>query len=702
MALLNFSRIYSSFYKCTFVAFVFTVLPVNAASNSYSFAEFNIAFILGLTLPLVIMACALKKTLSVKWLYPAIACLFILVQLYAFDHSTQWQHQLVLGCAASYITSIYYWLVPFDKSQQVRGSRDKFIHSIASFAFCALLLSLWLFRQVDVYILWLMFVALVVGCALTLLVLKKQRVKYELYAGLVLWSALSLYAVCIYLWLNTKMEINWLIGITIVSFVIVILMASRQVVFQMHSQLVSYRQKAMDDNFQTKKAMTPLDQVTNLPTHQQGLNQLSMAIKTSPKARFITVVFKPINFHEVNKVLGHQNSDILLLQLAYNLQKCAAEDSMLLNFNFGEPRLKVSRLQGLDFMVALDSSLSKHPVKSLVELLCRKLTDSVPKAMSFKSFSLNFELAFGVAISGVHGSSADQLVAHASDALLDAERGHLRLCYYDYKAAIYSEQQLSKMEQLKQDVLSEHMTWLAHPQVSLVTKRLLGFQLVVSWPKLVGTELSELQNEVFKLAEYSGEIHRLTQQYIKQAVSILASSHRDNFHVEVSLNLSVQVLFEPELVNFMLLELERANVLPKYLVIEIDEALFFSNLRSTQIAIDQLQANGFSVAINQFTGGYEALRYLRKVAVNRVQIDARELGNDKEQHADKAIIDALINVARKMDLPVIASGINNQTIADNYLSIGGDFAQGKKITGPIAAQEINAWLIAWAKKISAG
>jgi len=231
---------------------------------------------------------------------------------------------------------------------------------------------------------------------------------------------------------------------------------------------------------------------------------------------------------------------------------------------------------------------------------------------------------------------------------------------------------------------------------------LLGFQLVVSWPKLVGTELSELQNEVFKLAEYSGEIHRLTQQYIKQAVSILASSHRDNFHVEVSLNLSVQVLFEPELVNFMLLELERANVLPKYLVIEIDEALFFSNLRSTQIAIDQLQANGFSVAINQFTGGYEALRYLRKVAVNRVQIDARELGNDKEQHADKAIIDALINVARKMDLPVIASGINNQTIADNYLSIGGDFAQGKKITGPIAAQEINAWLIAWAKKISAG
>jgi len=243
---------------------------------------------------------------------------------------------------------------------------------------------------------------------------------------------------------------------------------------------------------------------------------------------------------------------------------------------------------------------------------------------------------------------------------------------------------------------------LAHPQVSLVTKRLLGFQLIVSWPKLIGTELNELQNEIFKLAEYSGEIHRLTQQYIKQAILILASSHQDNFQVEVSINLSAQVLFEPETVNFMLLQLDRANVLPKYLVIEINEELFFSHLRSTQIAIDQLQANGFSVAINQFSGGYEALRYLRKVAVNRIQIDVRELDNGKEQHADKAIIDALINVARKMNLPVIASGINNQTIADNYLSIGGDLAQGNKITAPIASPDINAWLIAWAKQTSCG
>lgn len=712
MALCKSSQILSFCSKFLFVALFFFVSSAHAA-ESYTFAEFNIAFILGLTLPVTFIALSLKKYRAINWGYPVTACLSILLQLVAFDHFTQWQQPIILICAASYTACIYYWLTSFSSSEKSvesqlsplsgqieQPSLTTFFNYVVGIAYVSLAISLWLFHQVNVYVLWLIFVAIVVVSGMFILLKDKGRQQYELLLDVVLWCSLAIYAVVIYLWLNTKVELDWLISVAILSFFIVILTTSRKIVFHMKAQKKSYGQQAAGNPLAINKSMTPLDPITNLPTHQQGLHQFSLAIQETPKVQFVAIVLKPINFHEVNKVLGHQNSDILLLQLAYNLQQCACEEPTLLNFNFGEPRLKIARLQGLDFLVVLDCSSSTYPAELLVETLCRKLTDAVPQAMSFKSFSLNFELAFGVAISGLHGNTAEQLIAHASDALLDAERAQQRLSYFDYKTAIYSEKQLAKMEQLKRDVLDEQLTWLAHPQVSLVNNQLLGFQLTVDWPNLSSLAPNTMQNDVFQLAEYSGEIHRLSQQYITQAASLLASTHKNNFHVEVSINLSAQVLFEPDLVHLMLAKLEQANVLPKYLVIEINEELFVSHLPATKVAIDQLQANGFSVAINQFSGGFETLRYLRKVAINRVQIDASQLENSQEQYADKAIIDALINVARKMELPVVASGINSQTIAESYLSIGGDFSQGKKVAAPINIPDVGAWLIAWTKQNS--
>jgi len=511
----------------------------------------------------------------------------------------------------------------------------------------------------------------------------------------------SIFSLFIYQWLTAELSNILLVVTSSANFIFLLVSCYFLAKIKKAEQLTQSQAKnQVGDEAQMVSSSLALDPVTNLPTYQQGLNKLISAMKVRLEDRYIAVVFKPINFHELNKVLGHQNSDILLLQLAYNIQQCASVNRALLNFNQGESPLNVARLQGLDFLVVLDVSSSKHSVEILVENLCRELSNSVPKAMSFKSFSLNFELAFGAAILGEHGNTAEQLIAHASDALLDATREQKYLCYFDQQAVIYTEKQLSKMEKLKQAVVQEELNWLVNPQLSLTNRKLIGFQVTVDWPELNKDNPTNLAREIYQLAEYSGEIHRLTKQYITQAITILGQSHQENFKTDVAINLSSQVLFEPELIPSLLTQLDKVNVLAKYLVIEIDEDLFFSKQRQVKLAIDQLKANGFSIAINQFSGSFEALRYLRKVAINKVQLDVSLLSRAEEEHTDKAIINALVNVARKMKLPVIATGINSQIIAANFQSIGGEIGQGKSIAAAIQAKDVSAWLAAWTKQNS--
>jgi len=83
-----------------------------------------------------------------------------------------------------------------------------------------------------------------------------------------------------------------------------------------------------------------------------------------------------------------------------------------------------------------------------------------------------------------------------------------------------------------------------------------------------------------------------------------------------------------------------------------------------------------------------------------VQLDVSLLSRAEEEHTDKAIINALVNVARKMKLPVIATGINSQIIAANFQSIGGEIGQGKSIAAAIQAKDVSAWLAAWTKQNS--
>lgn len=437
----------------------------------------------------------------------------------------------------------------------------------------------------------------------------------------------------------------------------------------------------------------PYDFATNLPIAQHALKQFDHALKATKSSQLVAIVFKPVNFQQVNTILGHHNSDILLLQLAFCLQKNTEKNSNLLNFGNSSKTVKLARLHGLDFLVVFDLSNTKHDTKIVIDDLCQQLAKAVPDAMSFKSFSLNFELAFGVAISGEHGNSVEEIVSHATDALLKGVVDGQAIQYFDNSSILYTEQQLRLMERLRQDILSEDLRWYLQPQVNIKNNTIIGFELKVHWYESEEKPLELL--DFIDLAEHSGEVYLLTKQMFKQAFKTLFSLHKLGVYQRVSVNISSKNLLEPELVDYIEQQMKNYNIAGKYLMIELNEQVMLSACQRAKNIIDQLKSLDITIAIDNFSGSYESLRYLRKMAIHQVKINCQELGDSEDNRADKAIINALITLTRSMKLPLVGTNINKHETANSYIAMGGSLVQGDIINRGIVLAEIEIWLKKW-------
>ena len=676
-------------------AFMLFPIPAYAQVNvdtlpTFSFAAFNTAFIVGLCVPLLLIVALFKPVLTVKWRYPAFLTLSLLTQLLALSSLIDWQTPVLLISAAVFALTSCLWLqqdLPNNKLKHV-------LHWVLMIVFSCFIVAVVMTNEVDAFQLWLVYllsVILIAGFA----VWKSSIEKHHLLRVVIICVSLLSYGVALFWWLNVQTSQLWLILFSVICYLLAIVNGCWGVVEAIKTKLSHLNMSLAAELNKEDYSSIQLDPITNLPTYQQSLLSFTRASQKNPTARFVAVVFKPLNFYQVNKVLGHQNSDILLLQLAYNLQKHVENNDVLLNVNNTETPIRISRLQGLDFLVVINAARSNHPVKIIVEDICQQLASAVPQAMSFKSFSLNFELAFGVAIADGAKQDIEQLIAHASDALLEGESSNKVLNYFDQQSAIYTEKQLAKMDKLHQDIINENITWLAKPQVSLANKQLTGFELAVEWQANDGVRLTQVEFD--EIAEFSGELYQLTKQMIGQAFTLLSEMHSKNIKQSIAINLSSKDLLEADLADYIEKQSAKTGVPLHYLVIELSEKVLLDSAFKARKMVDQLKALGIKLSIDNFSGSYESLRYLRKAAIHQVKIDCALLNNEQNAKSEKTIVSALVNLIRKMNIPVVATGINNREIEKSYLGIGGDLAQGNLIHQGIMMNEFSTWLEKWQK-----
>jgi EAL domain-containing protein (putative c-di-GMP-specific phosphodiesterase class I)/GGDEF domain-containing protein len=436
------------------------------------------------------------------------------------------------------------------------------------------------------------------------------------------------------------------------------------------------------------------DPTTNLPTAQQALRVVESAMKSDKGQRHAAVVFKPINFQHVNSFLGCHNSDLLLLQLAYCLQQNIVDNTSLLSFSLNAQPIRIARLQSLQFLVVYNLTDSRFDDKSMLDELCCQLANAVPEAMSFKSFSLNFELAFGIAISGENGDTFNEIVAHAGDALLKGIKVQQQVNYFDNSSILHNQKQLARMEALRQDIRDDKLLCYLKPQVNINNYNIVGFQLRMHWYEGRSTKPLELY-DFAEIAEHSGELYLLTKNMLRTAFSTLVTLHNVGVYQRISVTLSSESLFEVDLVDYIEKQLQEHNILGKYLMVELSEAVMLSASHRVKAIIDQLKSLDVSICIANFSGSYESLRYVRKMAIHQLKVDCQKLTNDSSNRVDKAITNALVTLTRSMKIPLVGTGIDKHEASQAFIAMGGELIQGNIIHPGVVPEEIELWLEKW-------
>ena len=668
-----------------FSLFLFSY-PVTAAG--FSFVEFNIAFVLGLSLPVLIITSLIKPLIKVQLRYPALSSLFLLGLLYTLAHLYKSNIAVLLSFASCFLTAIVLW--PPNTNDKT-ASTKKLFTTRASFVAAGIYLGMvWFLPQFDAFLGWLIF-------GVTLLLLSGMRLANLLHGDSIItvrvftrWILIIALVVSTFLWLNVKLADKWYIAILVLSYVITLLSGSWTLVQAILDKLSNkYRNQMM--SLEDVYTYTH-DHATNLPSHQYALNKLELEIKSTNR-KYAAVVFRPLNFQQVNQVLGHHNSDILLLQFVFTISQALTNKSELFNFEGQSQPVRVARLQSLHFLVALDLTDNPHPEETVLEALAKQISDAVPSAMSYKSFSLHLELAFGAAIIGQHGKDMNDVIACAEDALLVAEKQKELLHLFTHDTNAYSEQNLRLMEQLQGDIEEEKLSWFLEPQVNLGNKKITGFELSVAWQG-PGTAKISL-DETITLAEQSGKVHLLTKQLITQAFKLLFSLQKIGVYQPVAISLSSKDLLEPDLVDYIESKSQSYNIPTKYLLVELTEPVMLDACLESKTIIDQLKSIEVCISIDQFSGSYEALRYMRKMSINQVKIACQGLTTSKDTGADKAIINALVNLTKTMGIPLVGTGIDNKDIEQVFIKIGGEIGQGRLIKHKLNVEEATHWVKSW-------
>jgi EAL domain-containing protein (putative c-di-GMP-specific phosphodiesterase class I)/GGDEF domain-containing protein len=678
-----------SLTKALSLALGLCLFSASARAASFSFTEFNIAFVLGLMFPVILIIALVKPLKNIRLRYPIFISMSVLLMLYALAYTIKYQSELILSSAMIFSSVLYFWLRSTYSAPSAKV--NYLINFIVVATAMSFVFSLWFLPNVDGYLAWLAASAMVLLCAGGAVASSKKVKDPSSMRLAVQWLVHLVFVVILFAWLNTYISATWLVSAIVVSYLAALINGCWYLVQAVRIEL--------SDKGGSKRSpsLYPLDPATNLPSYQQALEQLALMVKENPKSKFAVVAFKPINFQAVNTVLGHHNSDILLLQLAYCLQQKVAKNSTLINFSNEASPSKISRLQGLHFLVVIDLSGDNHPDNSKVEQLCRELSAAIPSAMSFKSFSLNFELAFGAAYIGEYSHNIDEIVSFAEDALLVSEQTQQVLSYYDHNNALYTEQQLSRMERLKRDVADEKLHWYIQPQVSLSNKKVLGFQMFVHW---YNDEKSPWElNQFIDIAEHSGDVYLLTKQMVVQACKVLKKLQEIGFEKPVTITLGSKELLEPALIDYIVMQAKEHGVSTKNLIVELQEKLILSANQRAKAIIDQLKSLGIKVAIGNFSGSYESLRYLRKVSIHQVKISCDLLSeksdNNEDNGSNKAIINALVNLTRAMQLPLIGTSVNTPHIEQVFKAMGGDYAQGRHLSRGVVFDEIEIWTKRW-------
>ena len=404
------------------------------------------------------------------------------------------------------------------------------------------------------------------------------------------------------------------------------------------------------------------DALTGLPNRTLLLERLSQAIRQARRNRInLAVLMLDIDhFKRVNDSLGHQVGDRLLLAVARSLQNRIRDVDT------------VARLGGDEFVILLNHVASRESLAAPIADIARAISTPIQVGEQ----ELLVTPSIGGCLFPDDGDDADTLLKHADTAMYHAKSaGRSNFQWFTPSMQQQNQERLAISAALRRALEHNELAVHYQHQVSLQKGHVVGMEALVRWHSDRHGEISP--ERFVPIAEESGLILQLGEWVLRTACLECVQLQRQ---LQRPLNLAVNVSprqFQqrdwPQTVQRVLSE---SGLASDQLELEITEGMLMQNPEESIGMLRALRALGVSIVVDDFGTGFSSLSYLTRFPIDKLKIDrsfVRDLGVDA---ADAAIINAIIAMARSLDIRVVAEGVETLEQQRYLQARGCDEAQG--------------------------
>lgn len=413
------------------------------------------------------------------------------------------------------------------------------------------------------------------------------------------------------------------------------------------------------------------DELTSLANRSFFVAQLEKFIEMKKRGHFEFAVlhFDIDDFKKVNDKLGYDGGDLLLMELAARLQKELRGEDVL------------ARLGGDEFafiVVAADSEQSAlSKVKSILNTV----------ASPFNILGENINISTSIGISMSNSDDPNLLLQHADLAMYEAKAKGKNTFHFFTKELNDVVQERMLMEQkLNQAIKNNALELYYQPKVDVSLKTVVGYEALLRWQD---PELGFVSPDRFiPVAEQSHLIVLLGQWVMEQSIRFIKDSSRA---LPVSINLSGREFEKGDCAQRLHALITKYDVDPSLIEIEITESYLMTDVEDAIRQLQETKDLGANISIDDFGTGYSSLSYLKRLPVDTLKIDRSFIKDIPDDINDVEITGAIIAMAQKLGLKVIAEGVETQEQVDFLLDNGCSLVQGYYYSKPLPAEQAKEW-----------
>ncbi|MGH2981157.1 MAG: sensor domain-containing protein [Solirubrobacterales bacterium] len=422
------------------------------------------------------------------------------------------------------------------------------------------------------------------------------------------------------------------------------------------------------------------DHVTGLPNRMLFVDRIAHALDAARgRDRPLAVFFCDLDhFKKVNDSFGHEVGDGVLQAVVPRLQKQLRSVDTLARFG------------GDEFAILVEEVVDEAEATRIAERVCR----AFEAPFDVEGIEQHLTTSAGIALSSAEAGDAESLVRDAHAAMYRAkDRGRNRAELFDQDMRSKAVRRLELERELRRALDREELSLHYQPIVALRSGEISALEGLLRWDHPERGVIDPA--DFIPVAEESGLIHPIGRWVIERACqqSVAWQQLRpDARPIDMTVNLSARQFTHGGFADVVAAIVARTGIDPVHLKFEVTESLLVEESGAAEEMLRALSDQGVPLILDDFGTGYSSLSYLNRFPFDAIKIDRafiEGLGIEQER---SAIVEAIIGMARALDLRTIAEGVENEVQLTELRRLGCGSAQGFLFSGPLPVREMTALL----------